>query len=174
MFVYRDERVVLANSRMEEILGAPVGGLEGRTLWELFHPADHDEIRLRVRQRELEGVRDHHYEVRMRRLDDSGTRYVDLAFSSAQLGHLPGVLVHVVDVTERREALRRRAELTELARAQEEQLVHSTRLAELGEMAAPGGPRAQPAADGHPQLRGQRHLHGGEPGRRAGRAQETR
>jgi histidine kinase len=136
VFVYRDERVVLANSRMEEILGAPVGGLEGKTLWKLFHPADHDEIRERVRQRELEGVRDHHYEVRMRRLDDGATRWVDLASSSAQLGHLPGVLVHVVDVTERREALRRRAELTELTRAQEEQLVHSTRLAELGEMAA--------------------------------------
>ncbi len=136
VFVYRDARVVLANSRMEEILGAPVGGLEGKSLWELFHPADHEEIGERIRQRELGGVRDHHYEARMRRLDDGSSRWVDLASSSASLGGLPSVLVHAVDVTARREALRRRAELTEIARVQEEQLVHSTRLAELGEMAA--------------------------------------
>jgi len=44
--------------------------------------------------------------------------------------------VNAYDVTTRREAERGQSELADLARTQEEQLVHSTRLAELGEMAA--------------------------------------
>jgi C4-dicarboxylate-specific signal transduction histidine kinase len=44
--------------------------------------------------------------------------------------------VSVTDVSARREAEEKRRELVELSRRQEEQLEHSTRLAELGEMAA--------------------------------------
>jgi C4-dicarboxylate-specific signal transduction histidine kinase len=46
------------------------------------------------------------------------------------------VLVNIYDITEKREAEEKRKELSALTREQEAQLVHSTRLAELGEMAA--------------------------------------
>jgi len=46
------------------------------------------------------------------------------------------VLVNAYDITARKDAEAKRRELAETARNQEEQLVHSTRLAELGEMAA--------------------------------------
>jgi C4-dicarboxylate-specific signal transduction histidine kinase len=45
-------------------------------------------------------------------------------------------MINVTDLTARREAEEKRQELVDLARRQEEQLEHSTRLAELGEMAA--------------------------------------
>ncbi len=55
--------------------------------------------------------------------------WVVAAGSPASWEGREAMLVNVVDVTERKES-------EELARRQEEQLVHSTRLAELGEMAA--------------------------------------
>jgi C4-dicarboxylate-specific signal transduction histidine kinase len=45
-------------------------------------------------------------------------------------------LMNIYNITEGKEAAEKHRELTELAREQEAQLVHSTRLAELGEMAA--------------------------------------
>jgi two-component system, LuxR family, sensor histidine kinase TtrS len=51
------------------------------------------------------------------------------------IGRLRDV-ISVTDLTARREAEEKRRELVDLARRQEEQLEHSTRLAELGEMAA--------------------------------------
>ena len=47
------------------------------------------------------------------------------------------VLVSFTDVSSRREAEAKRQELAELARRQEEQLEHSTRLAELGKWRPP-------------------------------------
>lgn len=46
------------------------------------------------------------------------------------------LLLNIYDITPRKEAEEKRKELQELSRKQEEQLIHSTRLAELGEMAA--------------------------------------
>ena len=51
------------------------------------------------------------------------------------IGRLRDV-ISVTDLTARREAEEKRRELVDLARRQEQQLEHSTRLAELGEMAA--------------------------------------
>ena len=58
--------------------------------------------------------------------------FVTVAFF---IGRLRDV-ISVTDLTARREAEEKRRELVDLARRQEEQLEHSTRLAELGEMAA--------------------------------------
>jgi len=67
---------------------------------------------------------------------DGSTVWADVASSVVDFEEKPAVLVNVYDITDRKKAEKKRRELTELTRKQEEQLVHSTRLAELGEMAA--------------------------------------
>jgi C4-dicarboxylate-specific signal transduction histidine kinase len=80
-------------------------------------------------------VIDLHYEARINRKNDEPC-WVVVASSATEFDGLPAVIVHAVDITESKEALKTRDELSEIAQVQEEQLVHSTRLAELGEMAA--------------------------------------
>lgn len=92
-------------------------------------------VRRLVMGREAAGFSNLPYECRFVRAD--GTRvWVDVASSVADFEGEPAVLVNVYDITGRKEAEAKRRELAELTRRQEEQLVHSTRLAELGEMSA--------------------------------------
>lgn len=133
--VYRDERVVLCNRRFEALLGYDEGGLAGRSIWEVIHPDDHAAVRARLERRERGEVRGLHYETRFLHRDGRAV-WVDLASEPVRFDGRPGILVNVYDITARKEAEERRGELVELARQQEEQLVHSVRLAELGEMAA--------------------------------------
>jgi C4-dicarboxylate-specific signal transduction histidine kinase len=67
---------------------------------------------------------------------DGSRIWVDVASSVAEYEGELAVLVNVYNITGRKEAEAKRSELADLARRQEEQLVHSTRLAELGEMSA--------------------------------------
>ena len=67
---------------------------------------------------------------------DGSRVWADVASSSASFEGEPAVLVNAYDITSRKEAEAKRQELAEVAHRQEEQLVHSTRLAELGEMSA--------------------------------------
>jgi two-component system sensor kinase FixL len=67
---------------------------------------------------------------------DGSVVWVQAAGARLLLDGGPVTLVSLIDVSARRESEERRRELAELARRQEEQLEHSTRLAELGEMAA--------------------------------------
>ncbi len=62
----------------------------------------------------------------------------DLRLEEPDLSSVPGriALVSLADAAARRDAEEKRRSLAQLARCQEEQLEHSTRLAELGEMAA--------------------------------------
>jgi len=61
---------------------------------------------------------------------------VDLASSSVVHNGSPTVLVNIYDITGRKKSERAHRELRKVAQKQEDQLVHSTRLAELGAMAA--------------------------------------
>lgn len=133
--VYRDERVVLTNRRFDEMLGYELGEAVGRTIWEVIHPDDHAAIRARLARRALGETPDLHYEARFRH-QDGRVVWVDLASSSVHYDGAPGILVNVYDITSRKASDYWRHELSELAREQAEQLVHSGRLAELGEMAA--------------------------------------
>jgi len=135
IFVYRGDEILFANSRIGAMLGHPPEDMLGMSVWDLIAEEDAPRVRQLVRQREAEGFSDLHYECRLVRAD--GTRiWADMASSVADFGGEPAVLVNAYDITDRKEAEAKRRELADLTRRQEEQLVHSTRLAELGEMSA--------------------------------------
>ena len=67
---------------------------------------------------------------------DGSVSWVEVCAAPLVFQGRDALLVSVADATARRDAEEKRRGLVELARCQEEQLEHSTRLAELGEMAA--------------------------------------
>jgi C4-dicarboxylate-specific signal transduction histidine kinase len=108
----------------------------GRSIWELFYDEDIPMVRSLVNRRKTDPFADLHYECRLIRSDQS-VIWGDVASSvMANYEGETAVLVNIYDITEKKEAETKRREILELAKKQEEQLVHSTRLAELGEMAA--------------------------------------
>lgn len=135
IMVYNDNKIVFVNPRFSEMLDYPPHAIIGKSMPDLIYEQDREQVGQIVRKRETEGVPDLHYECRMVRADGK-VIWVDAASSAADYEGKPAVLVNVYDITDRKEGEEKRRELSELARKQEEQLVHSTRLAELGEMAA--------------------------------------
>ena len=135
ILVYRDERILFANSRWSDVLGYPPDEMVGMSIWQPFDEVDKPRVQALVAKRKAEGFTDLHYETRLVR-KDGRTIWADVASSVADIEGAPAVLVNAYDITDRKVAEEKRRELSDLARRQEEQLVHSTRLAELGEMAA--------------------------------------
>jgi C4-dicarboxylate-specific signal transduction histidine kinase len=113
---------VYANERMHEMLGAPKGTLAGAPLESMVRPQD-GAVLLTLAQ-----STDVPRELVLATRDGTDT-WVRVETAGAEL-------LTVTDVSARREAEEGRRRLAELSRRQEEQLEHSTRLAELGEMAA--------------------------------------
>jgi PAS domain S-box-containing protein len=131
VFVAQDGKVRFVNGRLcellgyeaSELLGRPVGGLaaEAETGAEDFpHPGRDAQSRGECRLRGKDG----------RQI------WVELSNSPTHYLGAEAQLFNAYDITARKEAEAKRREYAELARRQEEQLVHSARLAELGEMAA--------------------------------------
>ncbi|MFH1707894.1 MAG: ATP-binding protein [Planctomycetota bacterium] len=135
IFVYRDETILLHNPKLREILGRPAQELDGMRIWELFHPDDRERVRALVEQRKQEGFADLRYECRLLK-KDGGFLWADMASSLTEIGDAPTVIVNVYDITVRKKAAEEREAYLELIRRKDDMLVHSTRLAELGEMAA--------------------------------------
>jgi len=135
ILIYRDERILYANGRFGAMTGWTPGELAGRSIWEVISPEDAPRVRELIAERRAKGFTDLAYECRCVKRDGSAM-WADVLSSTADLGDGPAVLVNVYDITARKEAQEHRRELSELAERQEEQLVHSTRLAQLGEMAA--------------------------------------
>jgi len=137
VLVYRlaDDRILFVNSRFAEMLGRRADDLLGREVWDLIDAEDRPRVRERVAERKAKGFADLHYECRLARAEDPPL-WADVLSSVARYEGEPAVLVNVYDIAGRMEAEAKRRELAELSRTQEEQLVHSTRLAELGEMSA--------------------------------------
>jgi histidine kinase len=135
IFVYRDDIILFANSKFGEISDYSLQDIIGRSIWELIHKQDQARVKDLVSRRRLENISDLHYECRLVR-GDGKIIWVDVASSVTEYEGKPAVLVNVYNITEKKEAVDKRREISEIARKQEEQLVHSTRLAELGEMAA--------------------------------------
>jgi len=135
IFLYRDERVLFANQRLSELLLVPMEHIVGHSVWEFFHEDDLPRVRHLVQQRQNDSTSDLHYEARL--LKGNGSiLWAEILSSIIQVEGTQAVLVNIYDVTERRDAESKRKELLELTRKQEEQLVHSASLAEMGEMAA--------------------------------------
>ena len=135
IFAYRDERVLFANARFGAMLGYRPDELVGQPVWGLVHDDDRPGAREQARQRAAAGGPELHHECRFVAKDGSVV-WTDLASSATIFQGKPAVLVNTFAITDRKLAEQKQRELAELARRQEEQLVHSTRLAELGEMAA--------------------------------------
>ena len=135
ILVYRDDTVLFANPRVSELLGYRPEDVAGKCIWDLIHERDRQRVRDLVLNREAGASSDLHYECRLVNADGNVV-WADVASSPVEFDEETAVLVTAYEITDRKEAEEKRRQLAELARKQEEQLVHSSRLAELGEMAA--------------------------------------
>jgi two-component system sensor histidine kinase DctS len=129
ILLHSEGRIVFANQRMHRLLGAPPGDLERTPLESLVRPEDASVLRAVVLENELP------QELPLLRRDGTLV-WVQVEAGRVSVEGRSAQQLGVTDVTARRTAEEARHELAELARRQEEQLEHSTRLAELGEMAA--------------------------------------
>ena len=123
----RDGRIIAANGRACRMLGRE--SLQGMDLAALARPED---IAFLFGS---DGREPEAREVAFTRGDGSPA-WVEAAGARVPWDGGTAVLVSMVDAGARRAAEEKTHSLAELARCQEEQLEHSTRLAELGEMAA--------------------------------------
>ncbi len=145
VFVHAGGRVLEANARLHAMLGREPGSLAGAPL-EAILPAE-EMARFTALGAHLPGgpggdadsgagadsLEGHRGEFRLLRPGSTGVR-VEVSARPVRQGEAVQVLV--ADLTAREESEARQRELADLARRQEEQLEHSTRLAELGGMAA--------------------------------------
>ena len=135
IFVYNDDRILFANDRMGEMAGYDPGELVGMPMSELVLMQDRPKVKSLSTKLGNGGEQPLRYECRLVR-KGGGTIWVDVASSLTEFEGAQAFLMNIYNITEGKEAAEKHRELTELAREQEAQLVHSTRLAELGEMAA--------------------------------------
>jgi PAS domain S-box-containing protein len=135
IFVYRDDAILFANSRMGEILGYGDGELIGRPLSKLVFLQDRSKLKSFSDGIGCDGDSPYRCECRFVR-KDGRLIWVDAASSLTEYEGEKAFLVNLYNITKGKEAEEKHRKLSELAREQEAQLVHSTRLAELGEMAA--------------------------------------
>ena len=135
ILVHRDYEILYVNPLFCEMLEYSPEELLGKSMWELIFERDREKCVSGISKRDEPGSVEAHYECRFVRKDGK-LIWAEVASSATVYERQPAVLVNVYDITDRKEAEAKRQELLELARRQEEQLVHSTRLAELGEMAA--------------------------------------
>ena len=113
---------------MHRLLGRAPGELAGKSLDSLFPPEDTAVLQTLAQSelpRELAVVK-----------PDGAKVWVQAEGARVSLDGVSVEQLSMTDVSARRNAEDGRRELAELSRRQEEQLEHSTRLAELGEMAA--------------------------------------
>jgi histidine kinase len=135
IFLYRDDRILYANSRFKEIVGHSPEEVIGKEFWQFVLEEDRARIHALRATRQKEGATDLRYECRLKN-KDGRVMWAEIASSPAEYEGEPAVLVIVHNITAQKEIEEQRRELSRLTRRQEEQLVHSTRLAEMGEMAA--------------------------------------
>jgi len=133
--VCRDERVLFVNERLCEMVGCSPSDLVGAPIWDVFAEDERSRIREALSRREAKALTDVQCESRVRR-KDGGVLWVDLVGSQTDYEGCEAVVFNLFDISDRKRAEQKEHELADLARRQEEQLVHSTRLAELGEMSA--------------------------------------
>ena len=133
ILVHRDGQVVFVNARLRRMIGWDEAGAPADEAETRANEAPANEARAALLSlapdTEMPG------ELCLRKPDGTSL-WVEATASRVQFDGATAVQISVTDVTARRESEEKRRELAELARRQEEQLEHSTRLAELGEMAA--------------------------------------
>ncbi|MBN2321323.1 MAG: PAS domain S-box protein [Acidobacteria bacterium] len=133
--VCRDDTILLANARLHEILGYPQPELIGCSLPKLVPEPDKPILQKGlaklIRNKEY-GSR---FECRLIR-KNGVVIWSDAVVTATQYEKTPAFLINVKDITGEKKSEEERRKLIEVSRQQQEQLVHSVRLAEMGEMAA--------------------------------------
>ena len=123
VLVYRGDSVLFMNASARNLLGYEEFDLSNETLsvWSLIDPEDCSWIKSLAADQDSEKSMDLHYECRL--ITRTGEPlWVEIVTFVIHYGGRSAVLVNIKDITEQKRA--------------QEQLIHSTRLAELGEMAA--------------------------------------
>lgn len=133
--VYGAEGVVYSNPRLLEMLDFRAEDAANRSVFEFIDERDRDRVRALLEGRRTGGASALRYECRLRRRD-GGEVWVDIASAPIVYREREAVLVSVYNITDLKRAELESQRLRDVAHRQEEQLIHSTRLAELGEMAA--------------------------------------
>ncbi len=133
--IYSDEGILYANPRIQEFMGYRFDEVAGRPFWDFIHKDDQPKVRELVASRKNAAASDLRYDCRLV-AKDGRTVWGDIASSLVEYEGKRAVLASVYDISEMERIEAKHQELSRLARKQEEQLVHSTRLAEMGEMAA--------------------------------------
>ncbi len=131
----KDNIILLANSTLYEILGYQQPELTGRSLSTLIPDQEKSKVQEYISKGAEKGRSTSHFESRLVRKDGTMIRS-DVVISMTQYGKHPALLMHIKDITREKESEEERRKLIELSRQQQEQLVHSVRLAEMGELAA--------------------------------------
>jgi PAS domain S-box-containing protein len=135
VLVYRGDTILFANRRCAGLLGYSPGELAGRNVWDIFHASDRERVRGLAEQHDRGSSDGLRFEARLL-TSDGLPLWIEGSSAATRFRGGEAVLVNLYDLSQRKQAESKERELAELARKQEEQLVHSTRLAELGEMAA--------------------------------------
>ncbi len=119
IFIYRNDRFVYCNARLEELLGLHRDHIIGEQVWSFTHPDDREMIeeRAKRRQRGDTGLPSH-YEFRV--VNSSGeTIWLEMTVTTMEYQGEKAYLGHVVDISERKEAESERDTLRKrLARSQ--------------------------------------------------------
>jgi PAS domain S-box-containing protein len=129
IIVHTGGRVVFANQGICRLLGVPPGSADGIRIETLVRPEDLPTLKALAKDAELP------HEIFLLRRDGTGV-WVQAQGSRVSIAGESLEILSMTDVSARRDAEEARRQMTDLVRRQEEQLEHSTRLAEVGEMAA--------------------------------------
>jgi PAS domain S-box-containing protein len=129
IIVHAGGRVLFANHGICRMLGAAQGKLDGVLVETLVRPEDAPTLRALAADSELP------HELPLLRRNGTIV-WVQAQGARVRIAGESVELLSITDVSVRRDAEEARRQMADLVRRQEEQLEHSTRLAEVGEMAA--------------------------------------
>jgi PAS domain S-box-containing protein len=135
IIVCRNDRILLANLQFYKISGYRQPELNSRSFSALIHNEDKIIIGEKISQVAQKRESHNRFESRIVK-KGGGIIWSDGIISTTQYENNPAVLIHIQDITKEKKNEEERRKLIELSRQQQEQLVHSVRLAEMGELAA--------------------------------------
>ena len=133
--VCSDDIILLANYRLYEIMGYQEPELTGKSFLNLIYDREKPIVQQSIARLARGEQISSHFESRLIRKDGT-VIWCEMVISATQYEESAAVLIHIKDITKEREAEEERRKLIEISRQQQEQLVHSVRLAEMGELAA--------------------------------------
>lgn len=131
----RNDRILLVNATMYDISGYRPPELTGRSFSSLIHDQDKETVGGKILEATRPGASPARFESRIVR-KDGRILWSEGVLSMTHCEGGPAVGIHIRDITKEREHEAECRKLIELSRQQQEQLVHSVRLAEMGELAA--------------------------------------